>query len=51
VLRDFTVQPATGGSPAGKAYTHQFPEHVFLYLGMFSLSMSYFSTVKLDAGS
>lgn len=35
MLRDFTVQPATGGSPAGKAYTHQFPEHVFLYLGMF----------------
>lgn len=35
MLRDFTVQPATGGSPAGKAYTHQFPEHVSLYLGMF----------------
>lgn len=35
MLRDFTVQPAAGGSPAGKAYTHQFPEHVFLYLGMF----------------
>lgn len=34
MLRDFTVQPATGGSPAGKAYTHQFPEHVFLYLGI-----------------
>lgn len=35
MLRDFTVQPAAGGSPAGKAYTHQFPEHVFLYLGIF----------------
>jgi len=35
MLRDFTIQPATGGSPAGKAYTHQFPKHVFLYLGMF----------------
>lgn len=35
MLRDFTVQPAASGSPAGKAYTHQFPEHVFLYLGMF----------------
>lgn len=27
MLRDFVVQPATGGSPAGKAYTHQFAEH------------------------
>lgn len=34
MLRDFTIQPAAGGSPAGKAYTHQFPEHVFLYLGI-----------------
>lgn len=32
MLRDFTVQPAAGGSPAGKAYTHQFPEHVSFYL-------------------
>lgn len=35
MLRYFTVQPAAGGSPAGKAYTHQFPEHVVLYLGIF----------------
>lgn len=35
MFRDFTVQPATGWSPAGKAYTHQFPEHVFFYIGIF----------------
>lgn len=52
MLRNFTIQPAAGGSPAGKAYTHQFPKHVFFYLGIFfSSSMSYFSTVKLGAGS
>lgn len=52
VLRDFTVQPATGGSPAGKAYTHQFPEHVSFYLCILIERVFYVFAVKLSsAGS
>lgn len=52
MLRDFTVQPATGGSPAGKAYTHQFPEHVSFYLCILIERVFYVFAVKLSsAGS